>query len=79
MCVGGVPWETIDKCVGGVPWETIDKCVGGVPWETITLTTLGRRRSLLLQMLEEAKADVLIRHEGTTSMYHCTGIFTDPT
>ncbi|XP_023330537.1 mitochondrial chaperone BCS1 isoform X2 [Eurytemora carolleeae] len=47
--------------------------IGGVPWETITLTTLGRRRSLLLQMLEEAKADVLTRHEGTTSMYHCTG------
>ena len=90
-CVGGVPWETIDKCVGGVPWETIDKCVGGVlwetldiyvggvPWETITLTTLGRRKSLLLQMLEEAKADVLTRHEGTTSMYHCTGICTDLT
>ena len=46
---------------------------GGVPWETLTLTTLGRRRNILLQMLEEAKADVLARHAGTTSMYHCTG------
>ena len=26
-------------------------------------------------MLEEAKADVLTRHEGTTSMYHCTGMY----
>ena len=29
--------------------------IGGVPWETVTLTTLGRRRELLLGMVEEAR------------------------
>ena len=33
--------------------------IGGVPWETVTLTALGRKRELLLRMVEEA------RKEGT--------------
>jgi len=47
--------------------------IGGVPWETITLTTIGRRKQFLLEMLEEARNDVLKRHSGTTAMYYCTG------
>jgi len=47
--------------------------IGGVPWETVTLTTLGRRRPLLLQMLDEARKDVLDETAGLTLMYGCTG------
>ena len=46
--------------------------IGGVPWETVTLTTLGRRRGLLLEVLEEARQDVLSRHRGLTTTYTCT-------
>ena len=35
--------------------------IGGVPWETVTLTVLGRKRELLLRMVEEA------RKEGTVT------------
>lgn len=35
--------------------------IGGVPWETVTLTALGRKRELLLRMVEEA------RKEGTVT------------
>ena len=47
--------------------------IGGVPWETITLTTIGRRRPLLLKMLEEARKDVLARHAGLTLTYGSCG------
>ena len=46
--------------------------IGGVPWETVTLTTLGRRRGLLLSLLEEARQEVLGRHSGLTTTYTCT-------
>ena len=35
--------------------------IGGAPWETVTLTTLGRRRHLLLAMVEEARKEVTAR------------------
>lgn len=47
--------------------------IGGVPWEVVTLTTLGRRRGLLLNMLEEARRDVLARHSGLTLTYGSSG------
>ena len=47
--------------------------IGGVPWETVTLTAMGRRRHLLLRMLDEAREDVLARHKGLTTTYTCTG------
>ena len=31
--------------------------IGGVPWETVTLTALGRKRELLLKMVEEARKE----------------------
>ena len=46
--------------------------IGGVPWETVTLTTLGRRRRLLLSMLESARQEVLSRQAGLTTTYTCT-------
>ena len=46
--------------------------IGGVPWETVTLTTLGRRRELLLEVLESARQDVLSRHRGLTTTYTST-------
>ena len=46
--------------------------IGGVPWETVTLTTLGRRRGLLLSLLEEARQEVLERHSGLTTTYTST-------
>jgi len=47
--------------------------IGGVPWEVVTLTTLGRRRPLLLGMLEEARRDVIARHSGLTLTYGSSG------
>jgi len=47
--------------------------IGGVPWEVVTLTTLGRRRPLLLGMLEEARRDVIARHSGLTLTYASSG------
>ena len=31
--------------------------IGGVPWETVTLTALGKKRELLLNMVEEARKE----------------------
>jgi len=47
--------------------------IGGVPWETVTLTTFGRKRKLLLNMVENARDEVLSRHVGMTTTYTCTG------
>ena len=47
--------------------------IGGVPWETVTLTALGRKRHLLLKMVDKARVDVLQRHVGLTTTYTCTG------
>ena len=46
--------------------------IGGVPWEVVPLTTLGRRRELLLEVLESARQDVLSRHRGLTTTYTST-------
>ncbi|TPX67915.1 hypothetical protein SpCBS45565_g03419 [Spizellomyces sp. 'palustris'] len=45
----------------------------GTPWETITLTTLSRDRTLLTQMLEEAKKAALAKEEGKTVVYTSYG------
>jgi len=59
----------------GGAWIKLDRIreQGGVPWETITLTTIGRKRPLLLKMLEETTKDVLAGHAGLTLTYGSCG------
>lgn len=43
------------------------------PWETVQLTTLGNKRDLFKDILEEARAIVMAQHSGRTVMYTVIG------
>jgi chaperone BCS1 len=45
----------------------------GTPWETVTITALARDKTLLIQMLEEAKQAALSAEEGKTVVYTSYG------
>ncbi|KAL4238280.1 mitochondrial chaperone [Mactra antiquata] len=45
----------------------------GVPFETVTLTSLGRKRDVYFDILEEARQMALQREEGRTVMYTAVG------
>lgn len=45
----------------------------GIPWETITITALSRDRSLLVNMLEDAKITALSKQVGKTVIYTAYG------
>ncbi|TRY60961.1 hypothetical protein TCAL_05735 [Tigriopus californicus] len=45
--------------------------IGGVPWETVTLTTIGKRRQLFLDILEEARLEAGKEHAGKMITYTC--------
>ncbi|RWS00547.1 mitochondrial chaperone BCS1-like protein [Dinothrombium tinctorium] len=52
--------------------QTIDLHLG-IPYETVTLTTLGRSKQLFLDLLEEARNEELIKHEGKVITYTAVG------
>ena len=52
--------------------STIDLRSGNM-WETVTLTMLGRDKSILLDLLLEAKNMALKEEEGVTIIYTCFG------
>lgn len=43
------------------------------PWETVELTTLGNRRTLFVDILEEAREMAMSQHHGRTLMYTVIG------
>lgn len=45
----------------------------GVPWESVTLTSIGRKQKLYVNILEEARIQALLKQEGKTIMYTAMG------
>eukprot|EP01118_Nematostelium_gracile_P006826 TRINITY_DN2202_c0_g1_i1.p1 TRINITY_DN2202_c0_g1~~TRINITY_DN2202_c0_g1_i1.p1 ORF type:complete len:362 (+),score=77.31 TRINITY_DN2202_c0_g1_i1:64-1149(+) len=52
--------------------NVVDMTTGSL-WETVTLTTFGRDRKIFMDLLEEAKDEVIRREEGSTVIYHSSG------
>ena len=59
-------------CLYGREKKVVDFNSGSL-WESITLTTVGRDRRILLDMIEEAKEMALKEEEGTTIIYTAIG------
>jgi chaperone BCS1 len=45
----------------------------GTPFETVSITTFGRNRHLLMQLLSEARSAAIAKQEGKTVIYTSWG------
>lgn len=45
----------------------------GIPWESVTLTALGRRHELYMDILNSARQIALSKHEGRTVVFTAAG------